>query len=94
MTTPNPSSPRAEAQAKALPTLREGSRGPEVRVLQAVLNNKGFNSGTLDGVFGPRTKQAVMPFQRDQGEVPDSGAASQKEGQGPIGRSGREQSGR
>jgi cell wall-associated NlpC family hydrolase len=59
------------------PTLREKSKGPVVRVLQAVLNNKGYNCGLADGVFGLKTKQAVMAFQRAQGLVAD-GIVGQK----------------
>ncbi|WP_224241963.1 C40 family peptidase [Hyalangium gracile] len=49
------------------PTLREGSRGPAVRDLQNLLKSKGFNPGGVDGVFGPKTKAAVLSFQRAQG---------------------------
>jgi peptidoglycan hydrolase-like protein with peptidoglycan-binding domain len=63
----NPSAPKAKAQTTFMPTLREGSQGPVVRVLQALLNNRGFNCGKPDAVFGPKTKQAVEAFQRAQG---------------------------
>ena len=49
------------------PTQREGDSGPLVRVIQAALNNNGFNVGAADGDFGPKTKQAVMNFQRSRG---------------------------
>jgi hypothetical protein len=42
-----------------------------VRVLQTVLNNKGFNCGTVDAKFGPKTKQAVIAFQRSKDLVAD-----------------------
>ena len=38
-----------------------------MRVIQAVLHNHGFNVGQQDAVFGPKTKQAVMAFQRAKG---------------------------
>ncbi len=47
------------------PTLRIGSRGPSVQHLQELLKNEGYNPGSIDGVFGPRTQTAVMAFQRD-----------------------------
>ncbi|QRN97395.1 peptidoglycan-binding protein [Archangium violaceum] len=47
-----------------LPTLQLGSRGPDVRELQTLLNGKGFDCGTVDGVFGPKTQAAVEAFQR------------------------------
>ena len=48
--------------------------------LQRSLNSKGYDCGPVDGVMGPRTRQAVMRFQRDQGIQVDGVA-------GPITRS-------
>ncbi|HEX8697532.1 MAG TPA: peptidoglycan-binding protein [Myxococcaceae bacterium] len=48
-------------------TLREGSEGPPVRWLQALLINHGFSAGEPDAKFGPKTKQKVMEFQRAKG---------------------------
>ena len=52
----------------------EGSSGAsvslsveEIRQLQIVLKEKGFFEGEPDGVFGPRTRQALIVFQRQQG---------------------------
>lgn len=53
-----------EASAVAQPTLRRGSRGPEVAKLQRDLARLGFNPGPADGIFGPRTEQAVRAFQK------------------------------
>jgi peptidoglycan hydrolase-like protein with peptidoglycan-binding domain len=39
----------------------------EIRQLQIALNEKGFNVGSPDGVFGARTRQALIAFQRQQG---------------------------
>lgn len=47
------------------PTLRSGSRGPAVRRLQELLLDLGFNPGPVDGIFGPRTRTAVMEFQQE-----------------------------
>lgn len=47
-------------------TLRQGSRGDDVKQLQALLNTKGA-SLDLDGEFGPVTKKAVMDFQKETG---------------------------
>lgn len=52
-------------------TLSIGSTGPDVRVLQSVLNRMGYNSGAVDGVFGSRTYQAVVAFQRNSGLAAD-----------------------
>ena len=52
------------------PTLRSGSKGFSVKNLQITLNTwaglykrEDFYTGTPDGVFGPKTKSAVMAFQ-------------------------------
>jgi peptidoglycan hydrolase-like protein with peptidoglycan-binding domain len=39
----------------------------EIRQLQIVLNEKGFNIGEPDGRMGPRTERALMEFQQHQG---------------------------
>ncbi len=61
----------AQTSRAALPTLREGSRGPAVTDLQNKLKAAGFNPGGVDGVFGPKTKAAVVAFQRAQGITVD-----------------------
>jgi chitosanase len=38
-------------------------RGADVTVMQSLLKRKGFLSGAVDGIFGPRTEQAVRFFQ-------------------------------
>jgi hypothetical protein len=53
------------------PLVRSGSRGVYVAVLQDALNTLGYNAGTIDGVFGPQTRDAVMRFQRANGLVVD-----------------------
>jgi lysozyme len=49
------------------PTLRRGSRGEDVRRLQAALAAQRFSPGPIDGVFGPRTLAAVRAFQQAKG---------------------------
>jgi peptidoglycan hydrolase-like protein with peptidoglycan-binding domain len=39
----------------------------EIRQVQIVLKEKGFFTGEPDGVLGPRTTQALIAFQRQQG---------------------------
>jgi peptidoglycan hydrolase-like protein with peptidoglycan-binding domain len=51
--------------------LKVGSRGEEVRVVQLRLNQLGFNCGTVDGIFGSKTKAAVKAFQTKNGLVVD-----------------------
>jgi uncharacterized protein (TIGR02594 family) len=51
--------------------LREGSSGSAVAEMQQQLKQRGFNPGSVDGVFGPRTEMAVKAFQRSQGITVD-----------------------
>jgi peptidoglycan hydrolase-like protein with peptidoglycan-binding domain len=53
-----------DVNLKNLSLLREGSRSPQVVKLQNLLKNAGFNPGSADGVFGPKTEAAVKSYQR------------------------------
>ncbi len=44
-----------------------GSRSQEVTEIQKVLKAKGYYKGNVDGIFGTKTKNAVIAFQRDNG---------------------------
>ena len=52
-------------------TLFYGSSGPNVKLIQSLLNKIGYNAGQVDGVFGYLTWQAVMAFQKNNGLIPD-----------------------
>lgn len=54
-----------------MPILRYGNRGALVDFLQTALLRAGYAPGPADGVFGPRTQNAVIAFQRDRGLRPD-----------------------
>ncbi|WP_137180085.1 peptidoglycan-binding protein [Roseomonas sp. AR75] len=41
-----------------------GMASSDTRALQRALNNRGYDAGPADGVYGPRTRQAVMDWQR------------------------------
>lgn len=58
-------------QDAAMPILRQGSRGVYVRYLQQKLLSKLYSVGTIDGIFGANTVNAVKEFQRDNGLTAD-----------------------
>ena len=43
----------------------------QVMQLQATLNQKGFDAGKPDGIFGPGTRRAMSEFQANQGMIAD-----------------------
>ncbi len=51
-----------------------GARGAAVQALQALLAQKGYDPGPADGVFGGRTRAAVIAFQQANGLAPDGRA--------------------
>ena len=59
-------------------TLRTGSSGEDVRILQQTLKRLGFLSGAADGKFGAETREAVRQFQQAGGLTADGvvGAAT------------------
>ena len=64
---------RAGGTVNLSPERSSAASGPinlssdEIRRLQMVLNQKGFSVGKPDGVVGPRTRNALIAFQRQQG---------------------------
>ncbi|WP_323389771.1 peptidoglycan-binding protein [Myxococcus qinghaiensis] len=61
----------AAAAASTPPTVRQGSKGPTVTTLQKKLAAAGFNPGPIDGDFGPKTRAAVLSFQKAKGLAQD-----------------------
>lgn len=57
--------------AGARATLYWGSSGADVRLVQTKLNNWGYYKGSIDGVYGSATAEAVRSFQRKNGLVVD-----------------------
>ena len=49
--------------------LEEGYQGAQVRILQRLLGEYGFFHESINGVFGPATKQAVIDYQIDRGLI-------------------------
>ena len=56
--------PRVDAACAISSALRIGSSGEQVRCLQSTLNAQGYNSGPVDGRFGPVTYRAVFRYQQ------------------------------
>ena len=52
-------------------TLRQGSKGDEVKEVQRRLKKWGYYSGSVDGVFGAGTRAAVIAFQKKNGLTAD-----------------------
>jgi len=47
--------------------LKQGSTGAQVRTVQTKLKNWGYYTGSVDGIYGPKTVAAVKYFQRKNG---------------------------
>jgi peptidoglycan hydrolase-like protein with peptidoglycan-binding domain len=65
-TTPTTTSAPVRSGSLGRRTLKKGSRGQDVRVLQDYLTRAGVTT-PVDGQFGPTTLRAVKAFQRQQG---------------------------
>lgn len=48
-----------------------GSAGGEVSQIQSVLKDEGYYTGNIDGIFGTKTKNAVIAFQKANGLTAD-----------------------
>ena len=61
--------------------LKEGSKGPEVTDLQYILKFRGgkgeFDPGSVDGIFGAKTKAMVIKFQKSK-DLSADGIVGQK----------------
>ncbi|MGH3048821.1 MAG: peptidoglycan-binding domain-containing protein, partial [Gaiellaceae bacterium] len=64
--TPSTNSSGTAAQAPSA-TLKPGDTGTQVKLLQGALKALGYTVGTIDGNYGPGTKQALESFQSAQG---------------------------
>ncbi|MBS7175299.1 MAG: spore cortex-lytic enzyme [Clostridiales bacterium] len=54
-----------------------GSRGPEVKAIQQELKDRGLYKGSVDGIYGQQTKDAVIKFQKQKGLSADGIAGPQ-----------------
>lgn len=60
-----------QGQVADAAVLKQGSTGSLVTTLQTKLINWGYLSGSADGIFGSKTKAAVIYFQKTNGLVAD-----------------------
>ncbi len=69
---------RLEDASLAAAVLRQGAKGGEVKEVQRRLKNWGYYTGAVDGVFGAKTRAAVVAFQKKNGLTADGivGAAT------------------
>ena len=79
-------------KAPALPVLRRGSQGEQVRMLQTALKEISGTTdvpgpGAIDGDFGPRTEASVRGFQR-RADVPVDGVVGDRTWYAPVGGAG------
>jgi peptidoglycan hydrolase-like protein with peptidoglycan-binding domain len=68
-----PTTTQSSTPVPAVPasTLKLGDRGNPVKELQRALKSLGFTVGTIDGVFGQSTQQALIAFQTAHQLSPD-----------------------
>jgi putative chitinase len=59
--------PSHNKKGATMPTLKQGSSGPDVKDLQQKLKDLGFDPNGVDGNFGPGTTKAVIAFQQSKG---------------------------
>lgn len=50
---------------------KQGSQGETVKTIQRKLKNWGYYNGSVDGIYGAKTKSAVIYFQRKNGLTAD-----------------------
>ena len=63
----SPAMPVETTTGVGRPMVSYGSRGDAVRKLQELLNALGYDCGSVDGIFGSKTKAAVLAFQKANG---------------------------
>ena len=51
--------------------IKRGSKGDLVKLVQLMLHEKGYDSGTADGIFGTKTESAVRSYQKAKGLLVD-----------------------
>ena len=59
--------PQTQEQAFGNSLLKKGQTSYYVKNVQIALDNRGYNVGTIDGIFGTNTYNAVVQFQQYAG---------------------------
>ena len=59
------------ADAEYAVTYKQGSSGAVVKTIQQKLKNWGYYTGAVDGIYGAKTKAAVIQFQKKNGLTAD-----------------------
>jgi peptidoglycan hydrolase-like protein with peptidoglycan-binding domain len=72
----NLSSSKVSASGK---NIVKGDTPANIKAVQNVLKKWGYYTGAVDGVFGPKTRQAVINFQKKNGLVADGIVGSKTE---------------
>ncbi|HBF44674.1 MAG TPA: spore cortex-lytic enzyme [Clostridiales bacterium] len=62
---------RAENSVQCATVIKQGQTGSMVKTIQTKLKKWGYYSGSVDGIYGAKTKKAVMYFQRKNGLTAD-----------------------
>lgn len=69
-------SPAPRASAPSTPSAPRAQWNEQVYEIQRLLNTLGYDAGPTDGEMGPRTKNAIMTYQRNSG-LPVTGVPDQ-----------------
>ena len=56
-----------EPETAYVAVIQQGNTGNTVKTIQQKLKNWGYYTGSVDGIFGSKTKEAVKYFQRKNG---------------------------
>jgi len=65
-----PTAPKPSATVPAV-VLKPGATGSDVKTLQRALASAGQSPGPIDGIYGPKTEQAISAFQTSAGITVD-----------------------
>jgi peptidoglycan hydrolase-like protein with peptidoglycan-binding domain len=49
--------------------LNEGDKGDQVKAVQQALNMAGYEAGPSDGIYGPKTREAVKELQSTEDDL-------------------------